>query len=130
MQSWVFRVPLYRTITRARPTRPCAVFTRSEIFDVAVDLRRASPTFGRHVAVTLSESNFWQLYVPAGFAHGFEVLSDNAEVEYKCTDIYRPEEEIAVRWDDPTLGIAWPIDVPLLSERDRAAPWLRDLQPL
>lgn len=104
--------------------------TQGEIFDVAVDLRRGSPTFGRYVGASLSGDNFRQFYIPAGFAHGFAVLSEWAEVEYKCTDFYRPEVEVAVRWDDPAIGIAWPVDAPLLSERDQQAPGLRDLEPL
>jgi len=103
---------------------------RGEIFDVAVDLRRDSRTFGRYVAASLSETNFRQLYIPAGFAHGFAVVSEFAEVEYKCTDVYRPEVEIAVRWNDPTIGIAWPIADPVLSGRDREAAGLDDVEPL
>ncbi len=95
-----------------------------EICDVAVDLRRNSPTFGRHEMVTLSADNFRQLFIPPGFAHGFCVLSDTAQIEYKCTDIYRPDDEFAVAWNDPGLAISWPVSEPLLSERDRNAPLL------
>lgn len=100
-----------------------------EIFDVAVDIRRGSPTFGRSVGVRLSAANQWQLYIPPGFAHGFYVVSPVAQMLYKCSALYRPEGEIGIRWDDPEIGIPWPLDpaVPvLLSERDKAAPTLRE----
>jgi dTDP-4-dehydrorhamnose 3,5-epimerase len=90
-----------------------------EIYDVAVDVRRGSPTFGRWVAVTLSASNFKQAYVPPGFAHGFCVTSAAAQVEYKCTEIYDPTTEIGIAWNDPALAIGWPVDDPILSPRDR-----------
>ena len=99
-----------------------------EMFDVAVDIRPASATFGRWVGVRLSGENFRQLYIPPGFAHGFCVLSDIVHVEYKCTDFYRPEDEIGVAWDDPDIGIAWPIAEPVISAKDRALPRLRDLR--
>ncbi len=92
-----------------------------EIWDVAVDIRRGSPTFGRWVGVNLSAENFRQLYVPPGFAHGFCVLSPVAQVEYKCTALYDPTDEIALAWNDPELAIDWPVEAPLLSARDRAA---------
>jgi len=90
-----------------------------EVFDVAVDVRRASPTFGRWVAVNLSAVNFKQCYVPPGFAHGFCVVSAVAQIEYKCTDLYDPGSEIGIAWDDPRLSIHWPVRDPILSERDR-----------
>lgn len=92
-----------------------------EIFDVAVDIRPGSPTFGRWTGATLSADNFLQLWIPPGFAHGFCVLSETAEVEYKCTDFYVRDDEIAIAWNDPEIGIAWPVREPLLSPRDRAA---------
>jgi dTDP-4-dehydrorhamnose 3,5-epimerase len=92
-----------------------------EIYDVAVDVRRTSPTFGRWCAVTMSAGNAHQLFVPAGFAHGYVVLSDEAIVGYKCTAAYRPECEHALRWNDPDLAIAWPIEEPVLSAKDAAA---------
>jgi dTDP-4-dehydrorhamnose 3,5-epimerase len=98
-----------------------------EIYDVAVDLRRSSPTFGRHAAATLSSENFRQFFIPPGFAHGFCVLSDTAQIEYKCTDFYRPDDEFAIAWNDPQLAIPWPVAEPLLSERDRTAPLLAAL---
>lgn len=92
-----------------------------EVFDVAVDVRRSSATFGQWVGVTLNADNFLQLYVPPGFAHGFCVVSDYAEFEYKCTDYYHPQSEVAIAWNDPQIGVEWPVDTPLLSERDAAA---------
>src|SRR5215510_15120709 len=89
-----------------------------EIYDVAVDVRRGSPTFGRWVAVTLSASNFKQCYVPPGFAHGFCVTSEVAQVEYKCTALYDPASELGIAWNDPTLAVAWPTAQPILSPRD------------
>ena len=113
-----------------QPGRPQGKLIRvveGEIFDVAVDVRRRSPTFGRWVAVTLSAENFKQCYVPPGFAHGFCVLSQDAQVEYKCTDLYEPASEIGVAWNDPVLAISWPIAQPLLSDRDRRNPTLAEL---
>lgn len=92
-----------------------------EIWDVAVDVRRGSPSFGNHTAATLTGENFRQLWIPPGFLHGFVVLSDVADLEYKCTTLYRPETEIAVAWNDPALAIPWPVTEPLLSERDQRA---------
>lgn len=100
-----------------------------EVFDVAVDMRKSSPTFGQWVGEILSADNKHQLWVPEGFAHGFLVLSDIAEFEYKCTDYYAPEFERAVRWDDPDIGIDWPLasgTEPVLSDKDRAAATLAD----
>jgi len=99
-----------------------------EVFDVAVDVRRGSPYFGRWVGVTLSGENKHQFYVPAGFAHGYCVLSDEALFSYKCTDNYHPETQFSVRWDDPALGIEWPLaGAPVLSDKDRDAPCLHDI---
>ncbi len=100
-----------------------------EIFDVAVDGRPESPSFGGWVGVALSGENFKQLYVPPGFLHGFCVLSDRADVEYKCTDFYNGADEISVRWNDPAIGIKWPLSEPLLSPKDRDAPLLADAAP-
>ena len=104
---------------------------RGAVFDVAVDMRRHSPSFGRWVGVELSEHNHRQLWVPKGFAHGFLVLSDSADFVYKTTDYYAAAHERAVRWDDAAIGVAWPladvgIAAPLLSDKDRTAPWLAD----
>jgi len=101
-----------------------------EIFDVAVDVRRGSPTFGRWAGVTLSAANFRQCYIPHGFAHGFAVVSDVAQVEYKCTDVYDAASEIGVAWDDPAIGIAWPVSRPVLSDRDQRHPRLADIPDL
>ncbi len=100
---------------------------RGAVFDVAVDIRRGSPNFGRWVAYELSAANHRQLYIPEGFAHGFCVLSREALFVYKCTDFYHPENEYSLRWDDPELGIAWPIAAPILSTKDRNAHYLKDL---
>lgn len=99
-----------------------------EIWDVAVDIRVGSPTFGRHVGVTLSADDQRQIFVPAGFAHGFCVLSERAQVEYKCTDYYHPEDELRVLWNDPELAIPWPVTAPTLSDKDRTAEPLRALR--
>lgn len=101
---------------------------QGEIFDVAVDVRTGSPTFGRWVGVSLSAATYRQLYVPAGFAHGFAVLSEVAEVVYKCSAAYDPNDEIAIRYDDPTLAIDWPVTSPSLSPRDASAPALAEVR--
>jgi dTDP-4-dehydrorhamnose 3,5-epimerase len=98
-----------------------------EIFDVAVDVRRGSPTFGRWVGVVLTADSFKQMYVPAGFAHGFAVVSAIAQVEYKTTDFYDPAGELGIAWNDPVLAIAWPVRAPILSVRDARHPNLADL---
>jgi dTDP-4-dehydrorhamnose 3,5-epimerase len=98
-----------------------------EIFDVAVDIRPGSPTFGQWVGEILSGENARQLYVPPGFAHGFCVLSETAHVQYKCTDVYRPGDEIGVVWNDPGIGIDWPLADPVLNEKDRKAPRLAEI---
>jgi len=100
---------------------------QGEVFDVAVDIRRGSPTFGQWHGVTLSAENKRQFYVPPGFAHGFTVISETALFHYKCTEIYSPQNELGFRWDDPDVGIKWPIALPRLSHRDAAAPYLREL---
>jgi dTDP-4-dehydrorhamnose 3,5-epimerase len=98
-----------------------------EIWDVAVDIRRDSPTFKRWVGAILSAENFRQLWIPPGFAHGFCVLSEIAEVEYKCTAPYSPEDELSLAWNDPDLDVAWPLEgAPLLSRKDGQAPTLVD----
>jgi dTDP-4-dehydrorhamnose 3,5-epimerase len=101
--------------------------TQGSVFDVAVDIRPDSTTFGRWVGVELSGVNHRQMWIPAGLAHGFLVTSDSADFLYKTTDYYRPESEGSVRWDDPDLAIAWPLEgiTPALSAKDAAAPRLR-----
>jgi len=98
--------------------------TRGEIFDVVADIDPKSPTFGRWVSVTLSDTNHRQLFIPPGYAHGFVVVSDVADCEYKCTDYYDRQSEAGVVWNDPDLGIAWPVRNPTLSDRDRQLPTL------
>lgn len=100
---------------------------RGEVFDVAVDIRCGSPTFGKAVSVILSEDNHRQFYVPVGFAHGFCVLSETALFSYKCTDFYSPQTEGTVLWNDPDLGIDWPVDSPSLSEKDMKGSLLKDI---
>lgn len=96
------------------------------VWDVVVDVRKGSPTFGRWMAAELSSGNKWQLWIPPGFAHGFCVLSDSADFFYKCTSLYAPESERSVAWDDPDLAIPWPVKEPLLSVKDQRAPRLKD----
>jgi dTDP-4-dehydrorhamnose 3,5-epimerase len=100
--------------------------TRGTILDVAVDLRRGLPSFGRWYSTELSEDNHHQLFVPQGFAHGFCVLSDVADVSYALTSVYAPKNERAIAWNDPDLGIPWPVTHPVLSPRDQNAPRLKD----
>jgi dTDP-4-dehydrorhamnose 3,5-epimerase len=100
-----------------------------EVFDVAVDARPDSPTFGRWVGAKLSAENQKQLFIPTGFLHGFCVLSPEAEIEYKCSDFYDASDEVGVRWNDPDLAIAWPIQEPLLSAKDRSLPTFRESGP-
>jgi dTDP-4-dehydrorhamnose 3,5-epimerase len=100
-----------------------------EIFDVAVDIRPDSPTYGKWHGELLSEENRRQLYIPEGFAHGFCVISDQALVTYKCTRVYDPNGDGSILFSDPDIGIVWPAEEPILSDKDRAAPLLRDLAP-
>ncbi|MFC1747696.1 dTDP-4-dehydrorhamnose 3,5-epimerase [Pseudomonadota bacterium] len=103
--------------------------TAGEVFDVAVDVRRSSPTFGQWVGATLSAENFRQFWVPAGFAHGFVVVSNMAEFLYKTTDFYAPEHERCIMWNDPEIGIDWPLDgAPVLSEKDKQGVPLTDAE--
>lgn len=97
---------------------------RGAVYDVAVDVRRGSPRFGKWVAIELSDASPNQLWIPPGFAHGFCVLSESADFFYKCTDYYAPETERSIAWNDPDLAIPWPVDEPLLSAKDRSAPGL------
>jgi dTDP-4-dehydrorhamnose 3,5-epimerase len=110
-----------------RPQGKLIRVVEGEVFDVAVDVRRGSPTFGRWVSVTLTADNFRQCYVPPGFAHGFCVVSPIAQLEYKCTDLYDPASEIGIAWNDPAIGISWPVTDPILSQRDSRHPTLAEL---
>jgi dTDP-4-dehydrorhamnose 3,5-epimerase len=110
-----------------RPQGKLIRVIEGEVYDVALDVRRGSPTFGRWVAVTLTSDNFRQCYVPPGFAHGFCVVSPIAQVEYKCTDLYDRASEIGVAWNDPALAIPWPVREPILSRRDSRHPTLAQL---
>jgi len=110
-----------------RPQGKLIRVIEGEVFDVAVDVRRGSPTFGRWVSVVLTADSFRQCYVPPGFAHGFCVVSPIAQLEYKCTDLYDPAGEIGIAWNDPAIGIRWPITDPILSPRDSRHPTLADL---
>jgi len=98
-----------------------------EVYDVAVDIRRGSPTFGRWEAVVLSAANKRQFWIPPGFAHGFAVLSDTALFHYLCTDVYVKEADAGIRWNDADIAVDWPIGQPLLSAKDEQAPFLKDL---
>ncbi len=111
-----------------RPQGKLVRAIEGEIFDIAVDVRRGSPTFGKWVGEVLSAENFHQLYVPPGFLHGFCVLSDSAQVEYKVTTFYDSADEYGVIWNDPDIAIEWPLEDPLLSDRDHAAPSLREIE--
>lgn len=102
--------------------------TQGEILDVAVDIRTSSPTFGEWVGEILSSANAKQLYVPPGFAHGYVVLSEHAEVEYKCTELYHPEDDYGIAWNDPDIGIDWKIENPILSKKDKEQPLLRNVK--
>ncbi len=100
---------------------------RGKVFDVAVDIRKDSSTFGKWIGEELSEENKYQLFIPEGFAHGYYVLSESAEIAYKCSEIYHPEDEQGLRWDDPDIGIEWPGIDPIMSEKDQQLPFLKDI---
>lgn len=100
---------------------------RGKVWDVMVDIRRSSPTFGKWHAVTLSDENPMQIYIPPGFAHGFCVLSEVADFAYKCSDYYTPSAEHGISWDDPTLAIEWPVQKPILSPKDQQYPRLNEI---
>lgn len=112
---------------RHHPQGKLVRVVRGEVFDVAVDIRPGSASFGRWVGAHLSDSNHRQLWIPPGFAHGFLVLSDEADFVYRCTDYYHPEDEIGLIWNDPDVGIAWPIADPRLSTKDQSLPRLAAL---
>lgn len=111
------------------PQGKLVMVSLGEVFDVAVDIRKDSPTFGKWFGAILSDKNQHQLWIPPGMAHGFVVLSDVAHFHYKCTDYYRPDEEGSIKWDDPEIGIDWPIDFePLVSAKDGVAHSFNDLK--
>ncbi len=110
-----------------RPQAKLVYVVAGEVLDVAVDIRRGSPTFGHWTGTILSENNRRQLFIPEGFAHGFCVLSDRADVIYKCTDLYTAGDDYGIVWSDPTIDVTWPIENPVLSEKDRRNPELREI---
>lgn len=110
------------------PQGKLVTITAGAVLDVAVDLRPNSPTFGEYESVLLTEENKLQFYIPPGFAHGFCVLSDLADFEYKCTDYYNPNDECGIIWNDPTVAINWPIKNPILSNKDLQQPLLKDIE--
>jgi dTDP-4-dehydrorhamnose 3,5-epimerase len=113
---------------RTKPQGKLVRVIRGSVFDVAVDIRKDSATFGQWIGIELSEENKKQVWIPPGFAHGFLALSDITEFEYKCTEYYDPEDEGAILWSDPVLNISWPITEPILSARDASAPLLKDVK--
>ena len=108
---------------RTRPQGKLVTVSYGKVFDVAVDIRPGSPTMGQWYGVELTQQNQWQLWIAPGLAHGFVVTSDIAHFHYKCTEYYHPEDEGAIRWDDPTIRVRWPIDIPKLSGKDISAPF-------
>jgi dTDP-4-dehydrorhamnose 3,5-epimerase len=113
----------------ARPQAKLCRVVQGEVLDVVVDLRRGSPDFGRHITAVLSAENQLMVYVPAGFAHGYLVLSETAEFLYKCSDYYSPQDERGLIWNDSTVGIRWGIEQPILSAKDRRHPPLAAISP-
>lgn len=112
-----------------RPQAKLVQTITGEIFDVAVDIRRESPTFGKWAGVILSGENRRQFFIPEGFAHGFCVLSETARLFYKCSDFYNPGDEGGILWSDPQIGIEWPVDGPIISDRDSVLPCLAECSP-
>ncbi len=110
-----------------RPQGKLVTVLEGEVYDVAVDIRRGSPTFGRWEAVVLSAENKRQFWIPEGFAHGFAVLSERALFSYLCTDVYVKESDAGIRWNDADIAVDWPISVPTLSAKDEVAPFLKDI---
>lgn len=113
---------------KTKPQGKLVTVTDGEVFDVAVDLRPESDTFGQYEAVILTGENKLQFYVPPGFAHGFCVLSESADFQYKCTDYYDPSDESGLLWNDPAINIKWPVINPLLSEKDKIQPLLEEIE--
>ncbi len=113
---------------KTRPQGKLVNVSLGSVFDVVVDIRRGSPSFGQWHGVELTQDNQWQLWVPPGLAHGFTVTSESAHFHYKCTEYYCPEDEGAIRWNDPDLGVVWPVDQPMLSSKDKIAPSWQEFQ--
>ena len=113
---------------KTRPQGKLVHVSLGSVFDVVVDIRAGSPSFGQWYGVELTQDNQWQLWVPPGLAHGFVVTSEYAHFHYKCTEYYCPQDEGAIRWNDPDLGVAWPVECPLLSQKDTVAPSWREFQ--
>tara|TARA_R110001606_G_C15404041_1_gene653833 strand:+ start:18429 stop:18971 length:543 start_codon:yes stop_codon:yes gene_type:complete len=114
-------------LQRSRPQGKLVSVSRGAVYDVAVDINPASPTCGQYVGVELNDENHCQLWIPPGYAHGFCVLSDVADFQYKCTDFYYPDDETGLLWNDPDVSVSWPIATPKLSEKDQKLPTLRQL---
>ena len=112
---------------KTRPQGKLVSVSLGRVFDVAVDIRKGSPTFGKWFGVELTQENQWQLWIAPGLAHGFVVVSEEAHFHYKCTDYYCPSDEAGIRWNDPDIAVAWPVDNPLLSAKDTVAPFFRDV---
>ncbi len=112
---------------KTKPQGKLVRVTQGEVFDVAVDLRDGSPTYGKWEGVYLTGENHLQFYVPPGFAHGFVVVSETADFQYKCTDYYDPTDEGGILWNDPEIGIEWPVASPILSDKDKVLPTLSEL---
>lgn len=113
---------------KTRPQGKLVHVSLGSVFDVVVDIRPGSPSFGQWHGVELTQDNQWQLWVPPGLAHGFVVTSEYAHFHYKCTEYYCPQDEGAIRWNDPDLGVVWPVECPVLSDKDKLAPSWREFQ--
>ena len=114
---------------RRNPQGKLVFVARGEVFDVAVDVRRSSPTFGKWVGRMLNDQNHHQMWIPPGFAHGFCVMSDEVEFLYKCTELYDPSSDGGIAWNDPDIGVVWPLAEPALSAKDLKLPRLREVPP-
>ncbi len=112
---------------KTRPQGKLVSVSLGRVFDVAVDIRKGSPTFGKWFGAELTQENQWQMWIAPGLAHGFAVVSGEAHFHYKCTDYYCPGDEAGIRWNDPDIAVAWPVENPLLSEKDTTAPFFRDV---
>lgn len=112
---------------KTKPQGKLVRVSKGEVFDVAIDIRKNSPTFGKWESIILSDKNKYQFWIPPGFAHGFQVLSESADFEYKCTDFYDPEDEGSILWNDPFLNISWPLKNPTLSQKDSNALFFKNI---